>query len=183
MKATHTPIEGLFVLEPDVFRDDRGYFFESFNQKKFEAATGNTTVFVQDNQARSVKNVLRGLHYQNQPTPQCKLIRVLQGTIWDVAVDIRKNSPTFGQWHGVLLSEENKLQLLIPHGFAHGYAVLSDTAEIAYKCDNFYDKLAEGGILYNDPELNIDWKIDVTQAILSEKDVKQPTFKQAVISF
>ena len=179
MKVTHTPLEGLLVLEPKVHTDSRGYFMESYNMSGIEREANYTTPFVQDNQARSVKNVLRGLHYQNLPSPQAKLIRVLEGSIWDVAVDIRKNSKTYGQWFGIELSAENKLQLLIPHGFAHGYAVLTDTSEVFYKCDNYYSKESEGGIFYNDPQLAIDWKIDVTNAIISDKDLKQPMFVQA----
>ncbi len=183
MNVITTPIEGLVVLEPKVHRDDRGYFFESYNKQTIEAGTGYPTAFVQDNQARSVKNVLRGLHYQNLPVPQAKLIRVLEGSIWDVVVDIRKNSKTYKQWYGVELTAENKLQLLIPHGFAHGYAVLSDTAEVFYKCDNFYNKPTEGGIFYADPELGVDWKINLADAIVSEKDQKQPLFKDAWNTF
>jgi dTDP-4-dehydrorhamnose 3,5-epimerase len=183
MKITKTSIEGLLILEPRVFHDDRGYFFESFNAKTFAELTGHTTPFVQDNQARSVYGVLRGLHYQNNPTPQAKLIRVLEGSIWDVVVDIRKGSATYGKWEGIELSAENRLQFLVPRGFAHGYSVLSPTAEILYKCDNFYDKSAEGGISYNDPDLNIDWKINLDAAIVSEKDTVQPMMKDARIEF
>ncbi|MBS1689489.1 MAG: dTDP-4-dehydrorhamnose 3,5-epimerase, partial [Bacteroidetes bacterium] len=163
--------------------DDRGYFYESFNQQALQAATGFSNTFVQDNQARSVKNVLRGLHYQNEPTPQTKLIRALEGTIWDVVVDLRPGSKTFGQWYGVELSAENKRQFLIPQGFAHGYSVLSDTAEVFYKCDNFYNKACEGGVLYSDPALKIDWKINMQNAIVSDKDKVQPLLKDAVINF
>lgn len=183
MNVISTPFEGLLILEPRIFNDDRGYFFESFNANALKQHTGFSNQFVQDNQARSVKNVLRGLHYQSEPTAQTKLIRALEGVIWDVVVDLRPNSKTFGQWYGVELSAENKRQFLIPRGFAHGYSVLSDTAEIFYKCDNFYDKAAEGGVLYSDPELNIDWKIDLGQAIVSEKDLVQPTLKDAVYQF
>ena len=183
MKITTTPIEGLLIIQPQVLNDERGYFFESYNQRKFRTESGVDITFVQDNQARSARNVLRGLHYQNHPTPQTKLIRVLEGAIWDVAVDIRKNSKTFGQWYGIELSAENKTQFLIPHGFAHGYAVLTDTAEVFYKCDNFYDKSSEGGVLYNDLSLNIDWKINLDDAIVSAKDINQPLLKDAVISF
>jgi len=183
MTLTQTPIEGLVILEPKVFHDSRGYFFESYNDKVFKELTGHEHPFIQDNQARSVKNVLRGLHYQNNPTPQSKLVRVLEGEIWDVAVDIRPGSPTYGQWFGVALSAENKKQLFVPRGFAHGYSVLSDTAEILYKCDNLYDKSAEGGILYKDPSLNIDWKINLEEAIVSDKDVVQPVFAEARIAF
>lgn len=183
MNVIKTPIEGLLILEPRVFNDDRGYFFESYNARSFEAATGMAYNFIQDNQARSTKNVLRGLHYQNAPTAQTKLIRALEGTIWDVVVDLRKGSATFGQWFGVELSAENKRQFLIPQGFAHGYSVLSDTAEVFYKCDNFYDKGAEGGINYADPTLAIDWKIDLKDAIVSEKDIAQPLLKAANYHF
>ncbi len=183
MNVTTTPLEGLLVLEPKVHKDDRGYFFESYNKQSLALAGNYTATFVQDNQARSVKNVLRGLHYQNMPVPQAKLIRVLEGSIWDVAVDIRKSSKTYKQWYGIELSAENKLQLLIPHGFAHGYAVLSDTAEVFYKCDNFYNKPTEGGIYFADPEIGIDWKINLSDAIISEKDQKQLSFKDAWNTF
>ncbi len=183
MNVITTPLEGLLILEPKVHADDRGYFFESYNMQVLANASGYDTPFVQDNQARSVKNVLRGLHYQNHPTPQAKLIRVLEGAIWDVAVDIRKNSPTYKQWFGLELSAENKRQLLIPHGFAHGYAVLTETSEVFYKCDNFYNKSAEGGIFYSDPEIGVEWKINLSDAIISGKDQNQPLFKEAVNSF
>lgn len=183
MNVIKTPIEGLLVIEPRVFNDDRGYFYESYNAKAFEAATGFKNTFVQDNQARSSKNVLRGLHYQNAPTAQTKLIRAIEGVIWDVVVDLRKDSATFGQWYGVELSLENKRQLLVPRGFAHGYSVLSDNAEVFYKCDEFYNKASEGGVLYNDPSLNIDWKIDLSQALVSDKDKVQPLLKDAVYNF
>jgi dTDP-4-dehydrorhamnose 3,5-epimerase len=183
MNVSTTPIEGLFIIEPRVFFDDRGYFFESFNSRMFRDETGHDIAFVQDNQARSVKNVVRGLHYQNAPSPQTKLIRVLEGSIWDVVVDIRRGSATFGQWYGVELSAENRLQFLVPRGFAHGYSVLSDTAEILYKCDNFYDKSSEAGIAFNEPSLGIDWKVNTADAIISEKDKVQPLLKEARIEF
>jgi len=183
MNIIETPFEGLLIIEPRVFNDDRGYFYESFNQQALQAATGFSNTFVQDNQARSVKNVLRGLHYQNEPTPQTKLIRALEGAIWDVVVDLRPGSKTYGQWYGIELSVENKRQFLIPRGFAHGYSVLSDTAEVFYKCDNFYNKACEGGVLYSDPALNIDWKIEMKDAIVSDKDKVQPLLKDAVINF
>ncbi|MBC7554779.1 MAG: dTDP-4-dehydrorhamnose 3,5-epimerase [Taibaiella sp.] len=183
MKVTTTPIEGLYILEPTIHRDERGYFFESYNKDVFEKATGVQVNFLQDNQALSLKNVLRGLHYQNNPFPQTKLLRVSEGSIWDVAVDIRKQSTTYMQWFGVELSAENKLQFLIPHGFAHGYAVLSDTATVMYKCDNLYNKNCEGGILYNDPAIGIDWKIDILKANISEKDKNQPLLTDASNSF
>lgn len=178
MNVIKTPLEGLLILEPRIFNDDRGYFFESFNANTFKSVTGLDIDFVQDNQARSTINVLRGLHYQNAPHAQTKLIRALEGAIWDVVVDLRKNSPTYGRWYGVELSAENKRQFLVPRGFAHGYSVLTETAEVFYKCDDFYSKQDEGGLYYADPELNIDWKIDLANAIVSEKDQVQPTLKE-----
>lgn len=183
MNIKTTPIEGLLIVEPRVFNDDRGYFYESYNQQAFEKATGIQINFVQDNQARSVKNVLRGLHYQNAPFAQTKFIRVLSGAIWDVVVDLRTGSDTFGQWFGVELSAENKTQFFIPKGFAHGYSVLTETAEVFYKCDEFYSKESEGGVFYNDPLIGIDWKMDLSQAIVSEKDKQQPLLKDAVYHF
>lgn len=178
MNVIKTPLEGLLVLEPRIFNDDRGYFFESFNANTFKAATGQDINFVQDNQARSTINVLRGLHYQNAPHAQTKLIRALDGAIWDVVVDLRKNSATYGRWYGVELSAENKRQFLVPKGFAHGYSVLTETAEVFYKCDDFYSREDEGGLYYADPELQIDWKISLADAIISEKDKVQPTLKE-----
>lgn len=178
MNVIETPIKELLILEPRVFNDDRGYFFESYNQNTFKQATGLDINFIQDNQARSTQNVLRGLHYQNAPHAQTKLIRVLEGAIWDVVVDLRKDSDTYGKWYGVEISAENKVQFLIPKGFAHGYSVLSETAEVFYKCDDFYSKEDEGGLFYADPQVNIDWKIDLSKAIVSEKDKVQPTLKE-----
>lgn len=178
MTVTQTPIEGLLILEPRVFHDDRGYFFESFNEAVFQKETGHTIPFIQDNQARSTRNVLRGLHFQKAPYAQTKLLRVLEGVIWDVAVDLRAESKTYGRWYGVELSAENKLQLLVPRGFAHGYAVLSETAEVLYKCDNAYHKPSEGGVRYDDPELGIDWKIDLADALVSDKDLVQPLLRE-----
>ena len=183
MNIIETGFEGLLIVEPRIFADERGYFFESYNERAFQQATGHNLPFVQDNQARSSKNVVRGLHYQNNPTPQTKLLRVLEGTIWDVVVDLRRGSKTFGKWYGVELSAENKRQFLVPRGFAHGYSVLSETAEILYKCDNYYDKQTEGGLHYADPALGIDWKIDLKDAIVSEKDLVQPMFQDAVYNF
>ena len=168
-------IEGLVVLTPTVFKDNRGYFFESYNQKVWQEA-GITSTFVQDNESLSCQGTLRGLHFQKPPFTQAKLVRVLEGTVWDVAVDLRKNSPTFGKWYGVELSAENKKQFFIPRGFAHGFAVLTPTAKFAYKCDNFYNKASEGAILFKDTDLKIDWKMDLSKAILSEKDLKNPSF-------
>lgn len=183
MNVTKTPLEGLLIIEPRILNDERGYFFESFNAKAFEAASGIKTSFVQDNQARSTKNVLRGLHYQNNPTAQTKLVRALEGAIWDVAVDIRKDSPTYGQWFGIELSAENKKQLYVPKGFAHGYSVLTDIAEVFYKCDDFYNKESEGGVYFADETIGIDWKIDIKDAIVSEKDQKQPMLKDCNSKF
>lgn len=174
---TPTPLNDAFVFEPRIFNDDRGYFFESFNEAAFAKVSGYDFHFVQDNQARSVKNVLRGLHFQQEPYAQTKLVRALEGVIWDVIVDIRRGSSTFGKWFGIELSAENKKQLLVPRGFAHGYSVLSETAEVFYKCDNYYNKESEGGVLYNDADLDIDWKIAVRDAIVSEKDLQQRPFK------
>ncbi len=168
-------IEGLVVLTPTVFTDNRGYFFESYNQKVWTEA-GITAQFVQDNESFSSQNTLRGLHFQRPPFAQAKLVRVLEGIVWDVAVDLRKGSPTFGKWYGVELSGENKKQFFIPRGFAHGFSVLTPTAKFAYKCDNFYNKASEGAILFKDADLNIDWKIDLSKAILSDKDLKNPSF-------
>jgi len=175
MPFTGTEFYGLMVYEPKVFEDSRGYFFESYNRNTISEG-GIETVFVQDNQAKSVYGVVRGLHYQLLPQAQTKFIRVLHGSILDVVLDIRVGSPTYGQHFSIQLSADNKKQLYIPHGFAHGYAVLSETAEVFYKCDSFYNKELEGGILYNDPALNIDWLIPAERQIISEKDKAQPLF-------
>lgn len=175
MFTSPSPISGLIVFEPRVFEDTRGYFFESYNQQRWEEA-GVQIRFVQDNQAFSRRGALRGLHYQAGEMAQAKLVRVVAGEVLDVAVDIRPDSPSYGQWFSILLSAENKRQLLVPRGFAHGYIVLSETAEFAYKCDNFYSKAHEGGIRFDDPTLNIDWQFDLRQAIVSEKDLELPLF-------
>ncbi len=172
---TETEIEGLIIFEPKIWGDDRGYFFESYNYDVFRKA-GINSIFVQDNQSRSTRGVLRGLHYQRGAYAQAKLVRCIEGEVIDVVVDIREGSPTYGQSMSILLSAENKKQLYIPRGFAHGFLVLSETAEFFYKCDNFYSKESEGGVLFNDPALNIDWQFDLSQAILSEKDKVNPTF-------
>jgi dTDP-4-dehydrorhamnose 3,5-epimerase len=182
MPFLETGIKGLVVYEPRIFNDDRGYFFESFSQRVFESE-GYTMNWVQDNQARSCYGVIRGLHYQNEPYAQTKLIRALEGSILDVVVDIRKGSLTYGKVFTVELSAENKKQLLVPRGFAHGYSVLSETAEILYKCDAFYHKDSEGGIRYDDPALNIDWGIPAEKALLSPKDLVLPTLAEAVNHF
>lgn len=175
MDSFKTPIEGLLVLMPKVFKDNRGYFYESYNKKTFENL-GIANDFVQDNESFSSQNTLRGLHFQKPPFAQAKLVRVLEGAVWDVAVDLRKNSQTFGKWFGVELSAENKKQFFIPRGFAHGFAVLTPVAKFAYKCDNFYSKESEGAILFKDKSLNIDWKIDLSKAILSQKDLANSSF-------
>lgn len=174
-----TPIDGLFVFEPRVFSDERGYFFESYNRQHWEAE-GLDVAFVQDNQARSTRGVLRGLHYQTGPMAQAKLVRVVEGEVLDVVVDIRENSATYGQWYSIRLSADNKLQLFVPRGFAHGYLVLSETAEFVYKCDNFYSKAHEGGLRYDDPQLQIDWQFDLQKILVSEKDLVLPFFGEHV---
>jgi dTDP-4-dehydrorhamnose 3,5-epimerase len=171
-----TEIKGLFVIEPTVFGDNRGYFMETYNYHDFLEA-GLDVEFVQDNQSKSKKGVLRGLHFQIT-NPQGKLVRVLSGEVYDVAVDLRKNSPTYGQWKGVVLSGENRKLFYLPEGFAHGFLVLSDEAEFAYKCTRYYDPTDEGGIIYNDATLNINWdQFGISEFIISEKDLKQPIFK------
>ncbi len=172
---TETGIKNLIIFEPKIWEDERGYFFESYNENTFKAG-GITAKFVQDNQARSTKGVLRGLHYQAGEFAQAKLARVLQGEVLDVAVDLREDSNTYGEWFSIILSAENKKQLFVPRGFAHGYVVLSDTAEFAYKCDNFYSKEHEGGLIYNDTYLNIDWQLKGMDYIIAEKDLNLPAF-------
>lgn len=173
MRVIETAIEGAIIIEPKVFSDDRGYFFESFSQKEFEEKVCKT-VFVQDNESKSSYGVLRGLHFQKMPYTQSKLVRVVKGKVLDVAVDIRKGSPTFGKHVAVELSEENKLQFFVPRGFAHGFVVLSEEAIFQYKCDNYYTPQSEGGIMWNDPALNIDWQIPLEDVILSGKDKINP---------
>jgi dTDP-4-dehydrorhamnose 3,5-epimerase len=173
MPFSPTGFPGLLLFEPAVFRDSRGHFFESYNEQLFEQQ-GLSIRFVQDNQSSSVYGVIRGLHYQLEPHAQTKLVRVLQGTILDVAVDIRRGSPTYGQSFSVVLSGRNRLQLLIPKGFAHGFSVLSKKADVLYKCDTFYSKASEGGILYNDAALNIDWNLPAGRIIVSDKDRSLP---------
>jgi len=179
MIAKETKLKGCFVLEPAVFSDKRGYFMESFNAARFNGAIGKEVNFVQDNQSFSSKGVIRALHYQIGEHAQSKLVRVLSGSVLDVAVDLRKGSPTFGEHITEELSAENKKQLFIPKGFAHGFVVLSETAEFFYKCDNYYNKESEGGIIFSDPALNIDWKLPHEQLIVSEKDSVLPTLDNA----
>jgi len=176
MNIEETFIKDLVVLTPDVFEDPRGYFFEGYNKNKF-SALGIAIDFVQDNQSFSQRGTLRGLHYQNPPFAQTKLVRVLQGEIMDVTVDLRKDSPTYGQYFGIKLTSENKKQLLVPQGFAHGFSVLSETALVLYKCDQFYNKASEGGIRFDDPTLAIDWGMDLKEAIVSDKDGVLPSFE------
>jgi len=178
MKVTPLSISDVLLIEPEVFGDDRGFFFESFNQAQFEKATGLKVNFVQDNHSKSVKGVFRGLHYQLPPKAQGKLVRVIQGEVFDVVVDIRKSSPTFGKWVGEILSSDNKKQLWIPEGFAHGFLTLSDTAEFLYKTTNFYSKDYEVCVLWNDESLNINWG-DIKHMTLSEKDRLGLKLKQA----
>ncbi len=174
MPFIKTDFPGLIIVEPTVFKDSRGYFFESYNENDFNGA-GIDTRFVQDNQSKSTYGVIRGLHYQLNPNAQAKLIRVLSGTILDVVVDIRKGSPTYAMAYSIELSAENNKQLLVPAGFAHGFSVLSKTAEVIYKCDAFYNKESEAGIAWNDAALDIDWKIPADKAIISDKDQNNPS--------
>ncbi len=177
MTVKETHLSGCFVIEPQVFGDDRGYFFESFNQKVFEEKTGLEVNFVQDNQSMSQRGVLRGLHFQKGEFAQAKLVRVIKGRVLDVVVDIRPDSTTYGQSFSIVLSEENQKQLFVPRGFAHGFSVLEDNTIFSYKCDNYYNKESEGGIIYNDKDLNIDWKLSEAEVQLSEKDKLLPEFK------
>lgn len=179
MKLIETKLKGCFIIEPNVIKDERGYFMESYNEAKLSGAIGQPLRFVQDNESFSTKGVLRGLHYQCGEHAQAKLVRVLQGEVLDVAVDIRPNSPTYGQFETAVLSAENKKQFYIPRGFAHGFLVLSETATFFYKCDNFYNKESEGGIFYNDPTINIDWNFNSNELIISDKDRIQPLFENA----
>ena len=179
MKFTETKLKGCFILEPNLIGDERGYFMESFNEKTFSIGVRQEVHFVQDNQSFSKKGVLRGLHYQCGEHAQAKLVRVLQGEVLDVAVDLRPNSPTFGQYESIVLSGENQKQFFVPRGFAHGFLVLSETATFFYKCDNFYNKESEGGVLYNDSSINIDWNFQESELIISEKDKVLPTLENA----
>jgi len=182
MPIHKTDFPGLMIIEPIVLEDARGYFFESYNQKIFETAGLNYN-WVQDNQSRSTYGVVRGLHYQLNPHAQAKLVRVVTGTILDVAVDLRKGSPTYGKCYCVELSDQNRLQLLIPRGFAHGFSVLSESAEVLYKCDQLYNRASEASIIYNDPVLQIDWKIPAKDILLSHKDIDHPAFAESRQNF
>lgn len=180
MNFIKTEIEGLYIIEPKIFGDNRGYFFESYNEAEFKA-NGLNYKFVQDNESKSKKGVLRGLHFQ-KTYPQAKLVRVLDGEVFDVAVDLRKDSKTYGKWVGVVLSSENKRQFMIPRGFAHGFIVLSETATFTYKCDEFYHPEDEGGLMYNDPSISVSWPFN-GEVILSEKDKRHPLLKDVKIEF
>ncbi|MDD3479779.1 MAG: dTDP-4-dehydrorhamnose 3,5-epimerase [Paludibacteraceae bacterium] len=182
MEIIETPIKDLVIIKPRVFEDARGFFCETYNEERYQAA-GIKQHFVQDNQSKSSYGVIRGLHFQLAPYSQAKLVSVSIGSVWDVAVDLRRNSPTFGQWYGVELTAENHLQFLIPQGFAHGFSVLSETALFTYKCDNLYHPEVDGGLMFNDPDLNIDWKIPVDKAIVSDKDMKHPFLKDLKVNF
>jgi len=177
MIVKETGIEGLLILEPKVFKDPRGFFYESYHKEEF-SRHGVEYEFIQDNQSRSSYGVVRGLHFQKEPYAQAKLVRVTEGAIFDVAVDIRPGSPSYGQWFGIELSAENFLQLLIPEGFAHGLSILSDQATVQYKCDQYYRPESESGIRFDDPDLQIDWRIDPEKAVISDKDRILPYLKQ-----
>lgn len=174
MQVEETPLKDCLVIKDMVFQDDRGFFFESYNQQRFNSKTGLNVNFVQDNQSYSVKGVLRGIHFQQGEHSQAKLVRVLRGEVLDVAVDLRKMSPTFGQSFSIVLSSENHTQLFVPRGFGHGFIVLSEVVDFFYKCDNFYNKPSEGGIIYNDPAINIDWILTPEQILVSAKDAELP---------
>ncbi len=182
MKIEPTSLNNVYVLSPRIFEDERGYFFESYNKRALHEA-GIDYDFLQDNQSKSEYGVIRGLHYQQNPNAQTKLVRVLEGEIFDVAVDLRPSSSTFGKWFGIKLSAKNKKQLLIPQGFAHGFSVLSAKAIVFYKCDNYYSPESERGIIHNDADLNIDWLIPEDKRILSDKDLNYPVFKKADINY
>lgn len=183
MEVIKTELEGVLILEPRIFKDGRGYFFECYNQREFLAKTGLDVTFVQDNESFSTYGVLRGLHFQKGEFAQAKLVRVIEGKVLDVAVDIRKGSPTFGKWTSVELSGENHRQFFIPRGFAHGFSVLSPTARFQYKCDNFYAPGQEGAIAWDDPDLAIDWKLPAADVLLSEKDSRHPLLKDSPYLF
>lgn len=182
MKITETPLPGLLIIEPSVFNDERGYFYESYNLQQYQKI-GIEIPFVQDNESKSVRGVVRGLHYQLNPVAQAKLVRVVQGTVYDVALDLRKGSPTFGQWFGLEISETDKKQLFIPRGFAHGFSVISETAVFSYKCDNAYNRENERAINAFDPQLAIDWQLNESEWKISDKDKVAPLFADAEMNF
>ena len=179
MKKVETPLNDLFVLEPKVFEDQRGYFFEGFNQQTFDTLELPKYNWVQENESKSSRGVLRGLHFQMGDSAQAKLIRVIVGEVYDVVVDMRENSSTFGKWYGVFLNESNKKQMLIPRGFAHGFIVASDVAIFSYKCDNFYDPAMDSGVMYNDPEIGVEWPDLGMELNISAKDQVQKSFKDS----
>ena len=179
MNFTETKLKGCYIIEPKIIKDDRGYFMESFNENTFKNGIGQAVHFVQDNQSFSSRGVLRGMHYQCDEYAQAKLVRVLQGEVLDVAVDIRPSSETFGQYEAIVLSAENQKQFFIPRGFAHGFLVLSETATFFYKCDNFYNKDSEAGLIYNDKTIAIDWQFPLEELLISDKDKVQPTLENA----
>ena len=183
MHSEKTPLRDCYIIKNKIFKDERGFFYESFNAQTFVKETGLDIAFVQDNQSRSSRGVLRGLHFQKGDHSQAKLVRVLQGEVLDVVVDLRRSSPTFGNSFSIVLSETSNTQLFVPRGFAHGFVVLSDTADFFYKCDNYYNKSAESGIIFNDPTLNIDWKIPIEQLIVSDKDAVLPVFTKSQTIF
>jgi dTDP-4-dehydrorhamnose 3,5-epimerase len=180
MTLTPTPLKDCFILEPSIFEDERGIFIETFNKENYNKITGLNTTFLQDNQSMSKRGVLRGLHYQKGEFAQAKLVRVVQGKVKDIVVDIRKKSPTFGQHFSIILDDVNHKQLFVPRGFAHGFITLSETSIFAYKCDNLYNKESEGGIIYNDATLNLDWHLPQEQFIVSGKDLELPVFEKAI---
>ncbi|MFW5756214.1 MAG: dTDP-4-dehydrorhamnose 3,5-epimerase [Tangfeifania sp.] len=182
MKITETSLPGLLIIEPRVFEDSRGYFFESYQEERYKEG-GIIASFMQDNESKSVRGVVRGLHYQLAPYAQAKLVRVVEGSVYDVAVDLRKGSPTFGKWFGLELDAKSKKQLFVPRGFAHGFSVLSETAIFSYKCDNAYNKNSERAININDPEMGIDWMLGETELVVSEKDLTAPLFSAAEMNF
>ncbi len=176
-----TPLKDCFILKPSVFKDERGVFSETFNKKVFREASGVDVDFVQDNQSKSSYGVLRGLHFQLGEMAQAKLVRVISGRVLDIVVDLRKNSETFGQNFSIELDDQNHLQLFVPRGFAHGFVTLSEKSTFSYKCDNYYHKQSEGGIIYNDPTLSLDWRIPHDKLIISEKDLELPTFEDFIL--
>lgn len=176
MEIIKTPIKDLIIIQPRVFPDARGFFFETYNEERYREV-GITNKFVQDNMSKSSYGVVRGLHFQKPPYTQAKLVQVIEGAVLDVAVDLRSGSETYGQWYAVELSADNHLQFLVPCGFAHGFSVLSETAVFSYKCDNFYNPSSEGGVIFNDPDLNIDWRIPADKMVFSDKDMKHPQLK------
>ena len=180
MELQKTPLKDCFILKPNVYRDERGLFYETYNKKNFEKVTGLTVDFVQDNQSISSKGVLRGLHFQKGALAQAKLVRVVKGKVLDIVVDVRKNSETFGKSFSIILDDVEHLQLFVPRGFAHGFITLSDHSIFSYKCDNYYDKASESGIIYNDATLALDWHLPEEEFIISEKDLELPGFEEAV---